>query len=102
MSSQAEQMPRTQNTEIPERQEAKRKKLDIQEFISSGLTRLCLCMGEHMNPSHLVKLNHAINFLEVGQWFKENGYSLRNAPRFRDRGDLYTALARKIEQEVVL
>ncbi len=105
MSSQAEQLtPSTQNTEIPEqqRQEAERKKLDIQEFISSGLTRLCLRMGEHMNPSHLVKLNHAINSLEVGHWMKENGYSFRNAPRFRDRYDLYTALARKIEQEVVL
>jgi len=104
MPSQAEQMPCIQNTDIPEqqRQEAARKKLDIQEYISSGLTRLCLHTGERMNPSHLVRLNHAINFLEVGQWLKENGYSFRNAPRFRDRGDLYTALARKIEQEVVL
>jgi hypothetical protein len=105
MSSQAEQLtPSTQHTELPEqqRQEAERKKLDLQEVISSGLTRLCLRMGEHMNPSHLVKLNHAINFLEVGQWMKEHGYSSRNAPRFRDRYDLYSALAQKIEQEVVL
>ena len=105
MSSQAQQLtPSTQHTELPEqqRQEAERKKLDIQEVISSGLTRLCLRVGEHMNPSHLVKLNHAINFLEVGHWMKENGYSSRNAPRFRDRYDLYTALAQKIEQKVVL
>ena len=104
MSSQTEQMPGTQNTDIAERkrQEAEREKMDIQEFISSRLTRLCLYIGEQMNSSHLIKLNHAINFLEVGHWLKENGYSLRNTPRFRDRSDLYTALAQKIEQEAVL
>ena len=105
MSLQAEQMtPCTPNTELPEQQqvEAERKRIDVPEFISSGLARLCLSMGERVNPAHLVKLNHAINFLEVGHWLKENGYSLRNAPRFGDRYDLYTALARRIEQEVVL
>src|SRR5258708_17440064 len=105
MSPQAQQLtPSAQHTELPEqqRQEAERKKLDIGEVISSGLTRLCLRMGEHLNPSPLVKLHHAINFLEVGQWMKEHGYSFGNAPRFRDRSDLYSALAPKIEQEVVL
>ena len=104
MLSQTEQIPRRQNTDIREqqRQEAASKKRDIQEYIAARLTRLCLHIGERMNPLHLVKLNHAINFLEVGQWLKENGYSFRNAPRFRDRSELYAALARKIEQEVVL
>lgn len=78
------------------------KKIDIQECISSWLARLCLQLGMRMKPAHLVKLNHAHNFLDVGHWLKENGYSLRSAPRFRDRNALYTALARRIEQEVVL
>lgn len=104
MISQTEHLPGAPNTDIPEqkRQEAERKKTDIQEIISSRLTRLCLNIGERVNSSHLVKLNHAINFLEVGHWLKENGYSLHNTPRFRDRNDLYTALAQKIEQEAVL
>src|ERR1700756_2464923 len=101
MSSQTQQRSGTKHTDLSEqkRQEAESKRIDRQEFIASRLTRFCLDIGERMNSSLLVKLNHAINFLEVGQWLKENGYSLRNTPRFRDRNGLYTALAQKIEQE---
>jgi hypothetical protein len=104
MPMQTERVTCTQNMDGPRPrwQEKAGKKTDMQEYISSMLTRLCLHLGERMNFSHLVRLNHTINFLEVGHWLKQNGYSFRSASCFRNRCDLYTALARSIEHDAVL
>ena len=76
--------------------------MEFQRLIYSGLGRILFRIGEHTTTSHIGKLNSAINFLEMGRWFKASDYSIRNSPRFADRRDLYAAIASKIENEVVL
>jgi Macrocin-O-methyltransferase (TylF) len=77
----------------------------------SRLARILFGIGEHVTTSYMHKLDNCINFvkseqflnfLEMGRWFKTSGYSFRNSSRFADRDDLYTAIASKIEDEVVL
>ena len=76
--------------------------MEFQRLIYSGLGRMLFRIGEHVTTSHIGKLNSAINFLEMGRWLKANGYSFRNSSGFANRGELYAAIASKIEGEVVL
>jgi Macrocin-O-methyltransferase (TylF) len=76
--------------------------MQFQRFIYSGLGRILFGVGEYVTPWHIGKLNSAINFIELGRWFKANGYCFRNSFRFAERCDLYTAIASRIEGDAVL
>jgi hypothetical protein len=76
--------------------------MKFRELIFSWLGRILFRIGEHLTTSHIGKLNSAISFLEMGRWFKANGYNFHNSYRFANRSDLYAAIASKIEDEVVL
>jgi Macrocin-O-methyltransferase (TylF) len=83
----------------------RKRRIDIMKFqklLYSWLRRILFRIGEHVTSSHISKLNSAISFLELGRWFKANGYSLHNSSRFAKRDDLYAAIASKIQDEVVL
>jgi len=66
------------------------------------LGRSLFRIGEYLTAPQIHKLNGVINFLELGRWFKANGYSFRSSSRFARQSDLYAAIASKIEDEVVL
>src|SRR5690242_13391741 len=76
--------------------------MQFQRLIYSGLARILFGIGGHTTIRTIDKLNNAINFLELGRWFKANGYNFCNSYRFAERSELYAAIASKIEKEVVL
>ena len=56
--------------------------------------------GERCSPTHIRKLNAALNYLEVGRWLKANGFAISS--RVADRGSLYADVSKRIEREEVL
>jgi O-methyltransferase len=76
--------------------------MQFQKSIYSGLGRILFGIGEYATSWQVGKLNSAINFIELGRWFKANGYSFHKAPRFTERCDLYAAIASRIEGDAVL
>ena len=68
----------------------------IRTYVQSQLTRV----GSRLNVSHIHKLNSVINYLEVGRWLKANGFGA--SPRYADRWQMYTALAKPISEERVV
>jgi O-methyltransferase len=56
--------------------------------------------GEHTSVSTLLRLNSAINYLEVGRWLPANGFE--SSPRFSNRELLFSAIADRIRFEKVL
>lgn len=82
--------------------EKKTNVMAVREFIRTALQRTVIRIGEHLSASNIARLDRVINYLEVGRWFRANGYSVRNMPRLADHHDLYAAIADKIKDEVVL
>jgi hypothetical protein len=68
----------------------------IRVKVQSALSRL----GSRASSSQIRTLNACINYLEVGRWLKANGF--HPSPRYEDRQQLYTALARPVRTERVL
>lgn len=60
------------------------------------LTRI----GAHMTQAHMYWLERVMSQLEVGRWFRANGFPV--APLFRGRNELYAAVARNIASEQIL
>lgn len=56
--------------------------------------------GEHTSVSTLLRLNSAINYLEVGRWLRANGFE--DSPRFPHRELLFSSVADRIRLEKVL
>lgn len=62
----------------------------------AGLTRI----GAHMTPSGMYWMERVMSQLEVGRWFREQGFEV--TPLYTDRNELYAALARDIAAERIL
>ena len=69
---------------------------EVGRFVKVMLTKA----GEHTSVSTLLRLNSAINYLEVGRWLKANGFE--SSPRFSNSELLFSAVADRIRFEKVL
>jgi len=65
------------------------------------LTQVILTkVGERCSPTHIRKLNAALNYLEVGRWLRAKGFA--SSSRVADRAALYSVVSKRIERERVL
>lgn len=74
----------------------------LRESIYTVLGTTLFHVGRRLNSWHIGKLDTAVSFLELGRWFSARGYTYSSSGRFMRRADLYTAISRRIQNEVVL